>query len=61
MKCITKFLKKQRLLDKYRLTNKKMLDDLYLAKLMRDDKEFMIYFAHFRACEIRCYRRLKAL
>ncbi len=57
MKCF----KKRKLLKKYRLTEAKMLDQIHLHKLMKDDMEFRRYHSFIVSCELRCYNRLKAL
>ena len=61
MKCIRMYMKKLRLLKKYKQTDEKMRNDLHLAHMMKDDREFMSWFSHRRICEIRCYNRLKRL
>lgn len=61
MKCIRKHFKKLRLLKKYKPAQAKMLDDIRLQQLMRDDMEFRRYHSHIRICELRCYNRLKKL
>lgn len=62
MKCIKLFFKRRRLLKKYRPTLKQMQEDIWLVRgPMANDWEFRIYLAHIRACEIRCYNRIKKL
>lgn len=61
MNCIQKYFKKRRLLAKYKVTPALMREDLHLLKIMEDDKEFRNILSHIRACEIRCYNRLKKL
>lgn len=58
---LNKFFKRQRLLKKYRLTDKKRLDQIRLMTIMRDDLEFRKFYFHQIMCEIRCYNRIKKL
>ena len=57
MKCI----KKQRLIKKYELTTDKMLNDIHLMQIMKDDLEFRQYYSWIKSCEFRCLNRLKKL
>ena len=57
MKCI----KKRILIKKYLPTTESMQNDLHLINMMKHDDEFLDYFRHIRACELRCLKRLKDL
>lgn len=61
MKELQKWFKKQRLLKKYKLTDKKMLNQIHLHEIMKDDMDFRRYHSHRVMCELRCYNRLKSL
>ncbi len=61
MKTILKFFKRKRLLKKYELTEDKMLNQIHLKNLMKDDEEFIKQYLHIIYSEIRCYNRLKKL
>ena len=61
MNCISKIIKRRRLLKKYKLTDKKRIDQLRLMQIMKDDMEFRRYYSHIIICELRCYNRLKKL
>jgi hypothetical protein len=55
------FLKKRRLLKKYKRTDKNLADEIHLYTLFRDDLDALCYFNHIYSCERRCYERLKKL
>ena len=61
MSTILKWFKKRRLIKKYKFTDKKMSDQVYLLRMMKDDKEFCDYYRHQIYCELRFLRRLKQL
>lgn len=61
MNCIGKYFKKRRLLKKYEFTDQKALNDIHLIRLMKHDLELIEFITHQRACERRCYERLKKL
>jgi hypothetical protein len=56
---ITKWVKKQKLLDKYRRTPEKMNEDLFILRHLRGECETK--YIHKIHCELRCYNRLKKL
>lgn len=58
---IVKYFKKRRLLKKYRSTDEKRRNDVWLLMTMKGDWEFIKFFNHQRQCERRCYQRLKRL
>lgn len=61
MNCIKMFFKKRRLIKKYTRTDKQMMADIHLSRMMKDDKEFMDFFRHNIYCELRALRRIKQL
>lgn len=54
-------IKKQKLLSKYKPSQKKISDEIHLYKLFKDDLDALTYFQHNYSCERRCYRRLQSL
>lgn len=62
IKLIKFILKRRRLLKKYKLTQKKMEDDITLVTgVMKDNMEFRRLLLWIRTCEQKCYNRIKNL
>jgi len=61
MNCIKRRRRLNTLLYKYKQTDKKMLDQIHLSQLMKDDKEFMAYYRFIVIWELRFYNRLLKL
>lgn len=58
--CFVKlFIKKKKLLSKYKPSDKKLKDEIHLYNMFKDDLDSLSYFQHIYSCERRCYRRLK--
>lgn len=58
---ILKWLKKQRLLKKYKRNDKDLLNHIHLIKLLGSSHEAVKLSMHYMQCESRCYDRIKKL
>lgn len=54
-------IKKQKLLSKYKPTDKKLKDEIHLYNMFKYDLDAISFFQHHYSCERRCYRRLQSL
>lgn len=61
IKYIKKLIKKQKLLNKYRKTDKNLSDHIWLLTKFRWNDDEKHWFHHEYNCEVRCYNRLKKL
>ena len=60
MKCL-KWFKKQKLIRKYKCTDKKMLNHIHLDRLLGNKHSAVQLSLYNRYCESRCLKRLKKL